>query len=123
MTMSQTELCPSWGYRLTVRRWGYIPETRHGEEVPISRLVFERVAREGRKYGLELVIASRRPSELSKTVLSQCSSLSCTGSKTRRICATLGRSFPLSMDLCWTSLPPLRGRRFLCWENVSGRRL
>jgi DNA helicase HerA-like ATPase len=36
--------------------------------------VFERIAREGRKYGLGLVVASQRPSELSKTVLSQCSS-------------------------------------------------
>jgi len=36
--------------------------------------VFERIAREGRKYGLSLVVASQRPSELSKTVLSQCNS-------------------------------------------------
>lgn len=36
--------------------------------------VFERIAKEGRKYGLFLLVASQRPSELSKTVLSQCSS-------------------------------------------------
>lgn len=35
--------------------------------------VFERIAKEGRKYGLFLIVASQRPSELSKTVLSQCS--------------------------------------------------
>lgn len=35
--------------------------------------IFERVAKEGRKYGLFLVVSSQRPSELSKTVLSQCS--------------------------------------------------
>lgn len=35
--------------------------------------IFERVAKEGRKYGLFLLISSQRPSELSKTVLSQCS--------------------------------------------------
>ncbi|MFT5249717.1 MAG: hypothetical protein ACI93P_001445 [bacterium] len=35
--------------------------------------VFERVAKEGRKYGLFLMVSSQRPSELSKTVLSQCS--------------------------------------------------
>lgn len=34
--------------------------------------VFERVAKEGRKYGLFLLISSQRPSELSRTVLSQC---------------------------------------------------
>ncbi|HTE22894.1 ATP-binding protein [Flavitalea sp.] len=35
--------------------------------------VFERVAKEGRKYGMFLLVSSQRPSELSKTVLSQCS--------------------------------------------------
>lgn len=35
--------------------------------------VFERIAKEGRKYGLFLLVASQRPSELSRTVLSQCS--------------------------------------------------
>lgn len=34
--------------------------------------IFERIAREGRKFGLGLVLASQRPSELSPTVLSQC---------------------------------------------------
>lgn len=35
--------------------------------------IFDRIAKEGRKYGLFLLISSQRPSELSKTVLSQCS--------------------------------------------------
>ena len=35
--------------------------------------IFERVAKEGRKYGLLLGVSSQRPSELSKTVVSQCS--------------------------------------------------
>ena len=34
--------------------------------------VFERIAREGRKFGLGLVLSSQRPSELSPAVLSQC---------------------------------------------------
>ncbi len=34
--------------------------------------IFEKIAREGRKFGLGLVISSQRPSELSPTVLSQC---------------------------------------------------
>jgi hypothetical protein len=33
---------------------------------------FERIAREGRKFGLSMVLSSQRPSELSQTVLSQC---------------------------------------------------
>lgn len=35
--------------------------------------IFERIAKEGRKYGMFVMLASQRPSELSKTVLSQCS--------------------------------------------------
>lgn len=34
--------------------------------------VFERIAREGREFGLGLVLASQRPSEMSETVLAQC---------------------------------------------------
>ncbi|MFM9329088.1 ATP-binding protein [Paenibacillus mesotrionivorans] len=36
------------------------------------RKIFEKIAREGRKFGLGLVLSSQRPSELSPTVLSQC---------------------------------------------------
>ncbi len=35
--------------------------------------IFERIAKEGRKYGMFLLASSQRPSELSRTVLSQCS--------------------------------------------------
>jgi hypothetical protein len=38
----------------------------------LCREVFERIAREGRKFGLGLVLSSQRPSELSPTVLAQC---------------------------------------------------
>lgn len=34
--------------------------------------IFERIAREGRKFSLFLILSSQRPSELSPTVLSQC---------------------------------------------------
>jgi hypothetical protein len=34
--------------------------------------IFEKIAREGRKYSLYLLVSSQRPSELSETVLSQC---------------------------------------------------
>jgi DNA helicase HerA-like ATPase len=52
----------------------YIQESRKSGEDSISKEVFERIAREGRKFGLGLVVSSQRPSEMSKTVLSQCNS-------------------------------------------------
>ena len=33
---------------------------------------FERIAKEGRKYGVSLVVISQRPADVSKTILSQC---------------------------------------------------
>ena len=52
----------------------YIPEKNRGDRESIAKKVFERIAREGRKYGISLLVSSQRPSELSKTVLSQCNS-------------------------------------------------
>jgi hypothetical protein len=50
----------------------YVAERPSGYAIDASR-IFQRIAKEGRKYGLFLMVASQRPSELSKTVLSQCS--------------------------------------------------
>ncbi len=40
----------------------------------LCRNAFERIAREGRKFGMGLVVSSQRPTEISPTVLSQCNS-------------------------------------------------
>jgi hypothetical protein len=37
-----------------------------------ARLTVERIAKEGRKYGVSCMIVSQRPSEISETILSQC---------------------------------------------------
>ncbi|MEG3036494.1 MAG: ATP-binding protein, partial [Bacilli bacterium] len=37
-----------------------------------SKLAIERIAKEGRKYGVTLAIVSQRPSEISETIFSQC---------------------------------------------------
>jgi hypothetical protein len=54
----------------------YIPEresSSSGEAFAVN--VFERIAKEGRKYGVGLVVISQRPSEVNRTVLSQCNNL------------------------------------------------
>lgn len=38
-----------------------------------SKTSIERIAKEGRKYGVTLLLASQRPSEISETIFSQCS--------------------------------------------------
>lgn len=52
----------------------YIPNRNIADSADeISIKIFERIAKEGRKYGLSLVVISQRPSEVNKTILSQCS--------------------------------------------------
>ncbi len=50
----------------------YISEYRNSTFGEANK-IFERVSKEGRKYGMFLLVSSQRPSELSRTVLSQCS--------------------------------------------------
>lgn len=52
----------------------YKDDTDNHDAAYVCCQVFERIAREGRKFGLGLVLSSQRPSELSPTVLSQCNS-------------------------------------------------
>jgi DNA helicase HerA-like ATPase len=51
----------------------YIPREVNGLSTAASRAV-ERIAKEGRKYGVGAFVISQRPKELSETVLSQCNS-------------------------------------------------
>lgn len=53
----------------------YIPDARLGSADQVSVGIFERIAKEGRKYGVGLVVVSQRPSEVNGTVLSQCANL------------------------------------------------
>lgn len=45
---------------------------RNRNDYILKENIFERIAKEGRKYSLYLIVSSQRPSELSSTVLSQC---------------------------------------------------
>jgi hypothetical protein len=51
----------------------YIPETAKNVIDNSALYNFERIAKEGRKYGLGLVVISQRPAEVSRTILSQSS--------------------------------------------------
>lgn len=54
----------------------YIPErAQEGGASSVAVEIFERIAKEGRKYGIGLVVTSQRPSEVNRTVLSQCNNV------------------------------------------------
>lgn len=51
----------------------YIPErTNQDAAAELGLKNFERIAKEGRKYGVSLTVISQRPAEVNRTVLSQC---------------------------------------------------
>lgn len=54
----------------------YIPGRTQADSADAVALeIFERIAKEGRKYGIGLVVISQRPSEVNRTVLSQCNNV------------------------------------------------
>lgn len=50
----------------------YVPKLKDSKHNS-STIAIERIAKEGRKYGVNLAIVSQRPSEISETIFSQCS--------------------------------------------------
>jgi hypothetical protein len=50
----------------------YMRPIGSGDEAQDNALAYERLAKEGRKFGLALWLSTQRPSEISPTVLSQC---------------------------------------------------
>jgi hypothetical protein len=55
----------------------YLRPVGSGEDARDNSLAYERLAKEGRKFGLGLWISTQRPSEISPTVLSQCGTWAC----------------------------------------------
>ncbi|WP_413289243.1 ATP-binding protein [Bdellovibrio sp. HCB337] len=51
----------------------YLPTKESTDAVELRAVeAFERIAKEGRKYGVSLLVVSQRPSDVSRTILSQC---------------------------------------------------
>lgn len=51
----------------------YLPIKEDADSVQKQALYnFERIAKEGRKYGVSILVVSQRPADVSKTILSQC---------------------------------------------------
>ena len=86
----------------------YMPQK--DEKNPVEQRAienFEKIAKEGRKYGVALLIVSQRPSDISSTILSQCNnimSLRLTNSNDQ---ATVKRLMPESLVSLMDTLPIL----------------
>jgi len=76
-----------------------------------TRRVISRIAKEGRKYGLSLGLVSQRPSELSETILSQCSTLFALRMGNQKDQDFVRRALPESAEGMLNSLPALRNQQ------------
>ena len=54
----------------------YLPVREDADSIHSQALKsFERISKEGRKYGFSIVVVSQRPSDVSRTILSQCNNI------------------------------------------------
>lgn len=83
--------------------------------------VFEKIAREGRKFGLGLVLASQSPSEIAPTVLSQCNTFLLHRLAKDRDQDLVKRLVPDSLGMLLRELPSLPTRRaiLLGWATPA----
>jgi len=68
---------------------------------------FERIAKEGRKYGISLLVVSQRPADVSRTVLSQCNNFIALRLTNDQDQAVVRRLMPESMEGIVSALPLL----------------
>ena len=97
----------------------YKEDAENQNAATICCQVFEKIAREGRKFGLGLVLSSQRPSELSPTVLSQCNSYLLHRISNDRDQELVHRLVPDSMRGLLRDLPSLPSRHaiLLGWAS------
>jgi DNA helicase HerA-like ATPase len=84
----------------------YIPA---GERVP-ARAVLERIAKEGRKYGVSLGLVTQRPSDLAEGVLSQCGTIIAMRLNNERDQAFVRSAVPEGARGMIDAIPALRNR-------------
>ncbi|WOY03668.1 ATP-binding protein [Dickeya fangzhongdai] len=83
----------------------YLPRK---EGNPVERRAveaFEKIAKEGRKYGVALIIVSQRPSDVSATILSQCNNIISLRLTNADDQATVRKLLPESLESLLEALP------------------
>ncbi len=95
----------------------YIPERPSKHAVEAGK-IFERVAKEGRKYGVFLLVASQRPCELSRTVLSQCSNFLVHRIQNPEDLSHIRQMTPFISDAVLKRLPSLPKQHALAFGNA-----
>jgi DNA helicase HerA-like ATPase len=97
----------------------YIPSTTAGAGQSV-RKILERIAKEGRKYGVSLGLITQRPSDLAEGVLSQCGTIVAMRLNNDRDQAFVKAAMPEGSRGFLDSIPALRNREcIICGEGVA----
>jgi uncharacterized protein len=97
----------------------YIPSDRVAGNSAV-RTILERIAKEGRKYGVSLGLITQRPSDLAEGVLSQCGTIISMRLNNDRDQAYVRAAMPEGARGFLDSIPALRNREcIVCGEGVS----
>jgi uncharacterized protein len=97
----------------------YIPSDRIAGASAV-RTILERIAKEGRKYGVSLGLITQRPSDLAEGVLSQCGTIISMRLNNDRDQAFVRAAMPEGARGFLDSIPALRNREcIICGEGVS----
>lgn len=96
----------------------YVPSDRSTQNGPV-RKILERIAKEGRKYGVSLGLITQRPSDLAEGVLSQCGTIISMRLNNERDQAFVRAAMPEGARGFLDSIPALRNREaIICGEGV-----
>jgi DNA helicase HerA-like ATPase len=97
----------------------YIPADKTGGGQSV-RKILERIAKEGRKYGVSLGLITQRPSDLAEGVLSQCGTIIAMRLNNERDQAFVKSAMPEGARGFLDVIPALRNREcIVCGEGVS----
>jgi DNA helicase HerA-like ATPase len=97
----------------------YIPSSTIGEGQSV-RKILERIAKEGRKYGVSLGLITQRPSDLAEGVLSQCGTLIAMRLNNERDQHFVKAAMPEGSRGFLDAIPALRNREcIVCGEGVT----
>ena len=88
----------------------YVPNAQLDTNVQSARKTLERIAKEGRKYGVSLGLVSQRPSDLSEAVLSQCGTILSMRMNNERDRKFVSASMPEGAGSFLAALPTLQNR-------------
>lgn len=97
----------------------YVPATAEAGFEP-SRRAIDRIAKEGRKYGIALGLVTQRPAELSPSALSQCGTVVALRMSNERDQAFVRATLPEGSDWLLAALPALgTGEALIMGEGVT----